>query len=91
MVDEEALVGVLVFVDADGQYGDLGVLALEFEQRRQLKDAGDAPTGPEVHENDFAFVVGEMNVGGAIGDVEVRRGSTCLRGMVAAVAAGDGD
>jgi len=40
-----------VFVDADGQNGEIGLVVVELEKRGQFHDAGHAPRGPEVEQH----------------------------------------
>jgi len=89
--DEELLIGVGVFVDADGEDGVLGMLVVELGERGQLEDAGLAPACPEVKQHDLAPVVGQMDRRGAVGYVEVGGRLAGLRGMAAAVTTGEGE
>ena len=59
----ELAVGIGVFVDADSDDGEIGLVAVQIDQRRQFFDAGTAPAGPEVEQNDLAAVTGEMDAG----------------------------
>ncbi len=86
--EEEAAVGVGIFVDADGKDGQIGLLAVEFEEGGQFHDARLAPGGPEVEQHNLASIVGQMNGRGSVGDSEVRGYLTGLGGMCAAVACG---
>jgi len=83
---EELAVGIRVFVDADAEDGQIGVFVVQIEQGGQLLDAGRAPGGPEVDQDDFASIVGQMDAGGAVGDGEVGRYLAGLRGVRTAVA-----
>ena len=86
---DEAGVGSRVFVDADSQNDQVGIGAVELEQRRQLGHAGATPSGPEIEQNDLAAVVGQMDGCEAVGDFEVGGGLAGLCGACTAVAAGD--
>ena len=86
---EEGAVGIVVLVHADGDDGDAGHLVLEGEQAGELVDAGSAPAGPEVDEDDVAAEFGEVDGVCAVGDGELRGGFADVLGVVAAVAAGD--
>src|SRR5271166_1452341 len=86
---EEAAVRVGIFVDADGKDGQIGLVVVELEERRQLDDAGLAPGGPEVEQHDLASIVGEVNGGGAVGDSEVRGYLAGLGGTGTPVASGE--
>jgi len=83
---DEVAVGVGVFVDADGQDGEVGLVVVQIEQGGQLHHARLAPGSPEVEQDDLAPVVGEVNGGRAIGDGEVRGRVAGLAGMRTAVA-----
>jgi hypothetical protein len=61
---------------------------MEFEERRQFRDAGLTLTPPEVEQDNLAPVIGQMDGGQSVGDVKVRGCMTGLRGMRAAVACG---
>ena len=85
VTDQEARIGGLVVVDADGEDGQAGHLVVQFEERGQLLEAGGALTPPEVEQHDLAAIAGQMHGGGAVGDRKVGRGLVGLRGMRAAV------
>jgi len=74
-VVDEALVFVCVFVDADGDDGQVGPVVVELEERRRFLNAGSAPGGPEIKQDDFAAIVGQADRGASVGDGEVRRRS----------------
>jgi hypothetical protein len=86
---QEAGVGVGVLVDADGEDGEAGLVVVEFEKRWQFDDAGLAPSGPEVEQDDLAAITGEVDGGCAVGYGEIGGGLAGLGGMGAAVAGGD--
>jgi len=87
--DEEAFVFVFIFVDADGKDGEIGLIAVEFEERGQFQDARFALTPPEVEQDNPAAVAGQMDGGCAVGDGEIGGCLAGLGGMRAAVATGD--
>jgi hypothetical protein len=62
-VDEKAAVRFRILVDTDGENGQIGLVAVEFEERRQLHDARFAPTGPKIKHDDLAPVAGQMDGG----------------------------
>ena len=84
---EKAAVGVRIFVDADGQDGQVGLLVVQFEQRGHLLHAGRAPGRPEVEQHHLAAIAGQMDRGRAVGDGEIRGRLAGLGRMRAAVAA----
>lgn len=86
---EEVLVDVGVFVHADGDDGDLGEDLLHGEEAGQLVDAGGAPGGPEVEDDDVASELTEVDGAGGVGDDELRGWVADVTGVVSAVAAGD--
>jgi len=88
VANEKAVVSVRVFVDADGQNGQIGPVVVQFEQRGHLLDAGRAPCGPEVEQHHAAPIAGQMDSGRAVGDCEVGCCLACLCRMGATVAAG---
>lgn len=61
MLDEESVVDLVVLVGGDGDDGELGVALFEGEQAGELFDAGSAPGGPEVEDDDVAAVLGEVD------------------------------
>jgi len=68
MLQEEALVGRIALVDADGEDWEFRVRVVELEERWGLFHAGRAPTSPEVEEDDFASVLRQVDRGGAVRD-----------------------
>ncbi len=88
---EEAVVLVGVLVLADGDDGDLGEAALEFEQAGKLFDAGGAPGGPEVENDDVAAKLGEIEGVGSVGEGELWSWSADASGVAAAIAPGGGE
>ena len=90
LVLEEFSVGGVVFVGRNAQ--DQGVtrgdVPLETLQGGGFLDAGLAPGAPEIEDDDFAAIVGEMDGSGAVDDGEVWGGRGHLRGMRAAITAG---
>lgn len=85
---EEALVLVGIFILTDGDDDDLGKLVLEGEQAGKLLDAGGAPGGPEVDDDDMTAEAGEIGGVGAVGEVEGECRAAYFAGVIAAVAAG---
>ena len=61
--NKKAAVGVRIFVDADGEDGQIGLIAVEFEERGQFDDARLALTPPEIEQDNFASIVGQMDRG----------------------------
>jgi hypothetical protein len=90
-LDQESPVGALIFVDADGEDGVLGMLAMELLERRQLGDAGPAPAAPKIEQDDLAAIAGKMHGAGVVGNGKIGRCAADLRGVAAAVAAGGRD
>ena len=86
--NEELAIGLLVFVNADANDFDFGVLAMEVQQRGQLENARGAPCRPEIEQDDMTTVAGKVKRGGAVGQSEIRGWLAVLGGMAAAVAAG---
>ena len=86
--DQEAAVGVGIFVDADAKDGQVGPVVVEIDQSRHLLNAWRAPCGPEVEHDDLAPVVGQMDGSGSVGDGEVGGWLVHQVGMRAAVATG---
>jgi hypothetical protein len=76
---KEAAVGAGVFVDADGQDGDVGAIVLELHECRRLLDAGRALAPPEVQQDDFASVIGEADGVFAVAHGEVGSHSVGIR------------
>jgi len=86
--DEEAFVFVFVLVNTDSEDGQVWAVVVEFGQSRHFLNAGRAPGGPEVDQDDLAAVVGEMNGRGSIGDGEIWSRLIEQKRTRAAVAAG---
>ena len=55
VIDEVLAVGVGVGVEADGEDDDVGQAALEVDEGGELFEAGRAPAGPEIEDDDFAL------------------------------------
>jgi hypothetical protein len=70
LIEEELFVGGMVVVDAYAQDHAVARSDVLFEvvEGRGLFDAGWAPAGPEIQDDDFAVEVGEA--GGLAGEVE---------------------
>ena len=83
---EEAAVGAGIFVDADGEDGDVGAVVMELHQGRCLLNAGRALAPPEIQQYDFAAVVGKMNGIFAVVDGEVGGHPVSIHGRRTAVA-----
>ena len=88
---EESAVGAGVFVDADGEDGQLGVLVMQGNESGCLLNTWWALTPPEVQQNDFASIVLKTNRVFAVGHGEIRSDFTGLCWMGAAVATGRHD
>lgn len=84
---EEAAVDAVVLIHADADDGEVGHLVLEGEEAGELFDAGRAPSGPEIEDDDLAAELGEVEALDAVGDGEVRGGPAEAVGVAAAVAA----
>jgi len=89
VVFDELAVGVLVDVDADGDDGDsLGLhAALHFDEGGDFFDAGSAPGGPEVEDDDLSaklaegdFVLGVLNGEVGCGGADVGRARSGVAG-----------
>ena len=85
---DETGVGVGVFVDADGEDGQVGAVVVKLDQARHLLNAGGALRPPEVEQDDFAAIAGQVDGGCAVGYGEVGRSLAGEVGMCAAVARG---
>ena len=83
---EEAAIGAGVFIDADGEDGNVRAIVVKLHEGGGLLDAGRALTPPEVQENDFAPVVGEADGVLAIADGEVGGDAVGVYGRCSAVA-----
>ena len=88
VVSQELTIRVDVVVEIDAEDDDLRHLLLEICQRGQFFKTRSAPGGPEIEDDDFAAIVGEMDGSGAVDDGEVWGGRGHLRGMRAAITAG---
>lgn len=87
VICEEFAVDVGVLVHADCDDGDVGHALLHFEQAGQLFDAGGAPGGPEIEDDDLAAQLAQINCSGAVAHDEQRGGLANVAGMIATVAA----
>ncbi len=83
---QKAAVGVRVFVHADGQNGQIRLVMMQIQQRRQFHNTRFAPGGPEIEQHHAAPVIGEMDARGAIGHSEIGSGLPGLGRMGAAIA-----
>ncbi len=86
---DEVPVHLGIFIDAHSQDDQIGLVVMELEEGRHLHDAGGAPGGPEVQQDDLAAIAGEVDGGGSVGDGKVGGHVAGLGGMRAAVAGGD--
>ena len=84
---EKSAVRAGVFVDADGEDGEVGPVVVELHQCRRFLDAGRALAPPEIQQDDFAAVVGETDGVFAVADGEVGGDAVGIRGRCTAVAA----
>ncbi len=82
------LVLAVVFVAGDANDLNLGELLLQGDERWHLLDAGGAPAGPEVENDDLAAIVGEVDGVLPVGDGEDGGGVAELAGAGVAIAAG---
>ena len=89
VVEQEAAVGSGVVVLADGEDGELREAVLKFHQAGQFLDAGKAPCGPEVEDDDAATKLGERDGAAAVGEGELGGWGADAGGVVAAVAGGE--
>ena len=78
---EEAAVRAGVFVDADGEDGEVGAVVMEFHQGRRFLDAGRALAPPEIQQDYFAAVVGETDGVFAVADGEVGATRSAFAGI----------
>lgn len=83
---EKPAVGAVVFVDTDGEDGNIWTIVMELHEGRCLLDAGWALAPPEVQENNFAAVIGKADGVFAVADGEVRRYAVGVSWGCAAVA-----
>lgn len=89
VLGEEALVGGLIFVHADGDDGYLGEAALHFEEAGQFFDAWCAPGGPEVKDHGMSAEFAEVDCSAAVADHKLRRCTADVPGMISAIATCD--
>lgn len=85
-VTNEARIAGRIRVNANGENRQVGVIVVELEQGRQLLDARRALAPPEIQQNDFAPIAGQMNGCGSVGDGEIWRWLVCLGRMRASIA-----
>lgn len=83
---KESAVGAGVFVDADGEDGDVGAVVVKLHEGWRLLDAGRALAPPEIQQDDFAAVAGEVDGVFAIADGEVGCNPVGVYGRCATVA-----
>lgn len=86
-VADEVRIGFGIFIDADSENDEVGVVMVKLEKRGQFHNAGSAPRCPEVEQNDLAAIAGEMDGAGAVGDCEVGRLFAGLQRMRSAITA----
>jgi hypothetical protein len=88
VLGEEAVVyvGVLIHADRDDFY--VGQLFLQGEEAGQLFDAGRAPGGPQVEDNDASAQLAEVDGSAAIAQDKLLCGLVDVAGMASPVAAG---
>ena len=86
--DKEILVFIRILVDAYADNRQVGQIVVQLDERGQLDQAGRAPCGPEIEQDDVAAIAGKVHGGGAVGDGKVRRQPAGLRGERTPVAAG---
>ena len=82
---EEAAVGSRVFVDADGEDGDVGAIVVELDEGWGFLDAGRALAPPEIQKDNLAAVAGEMDRILPVAYREVGCNSICVYRCGAAV------
>jgi len=88
-IADEAGILIWVFVDADGEDGEIGIIVVQLEQGRKLFDARSTLTPPEVQQHYFAAIVRQMDGSKAIRNIEIGSRPTGLCGMGTAVTAGN--
>jgi hypothetical protein len=92
VVGDVLAIGVGVGVEADGEDLDAGHAALEVDEGGEFLEAGRAPAGPEIENDNFALVLilAKADGLGAVVDDDVGGLFTNLGGVVAAVAGKQG-
>jgi len=68
---KKAAIGAGVFVDADGEDGDVGAVVMELHEGWGFPNAGRALAPPEIQKYDFAAIVGKMDGVFAIAHCEI--------------------
>jgi len=68
---QEPSVGGVIFVDADGENGEIRAIVVELHEGGRLLDTGRTLAPPEVQQDDFAAIVGEADGVFAVADGEV--------------------
>ena len=84
---EELAIDGVILVGADADDGELGHLSLQVKEAGELFDAGGAPGGPEIEDDDAAAEAGEIDLLDAVADGEEGGGLLEVSGVVSAVAA----
>lgn len=87
VTDQKAMVGIGVFIDADGHNIDVGPLFVKFEEAGKLFDAGCAIGRPEIEDDGVAPQLTEVYAIGAIAQGELRSEFIDIAGMLTTVAA----
>jgi hypothetical protein len=87
---EETHISVGIFVDADGENGEVGTLMVKFNECGSLLNARAAPTGPEVEQDDLSPIVGQVDGVNAVSHGEVGCNLADLRRLGAAIATREG-
>lgn len=72
VIDKILAIGGLVGLEGDGEDDDVGHVFLELDEGWKLLEAGAAPTGPEIKDNDFAAVLSEADGLRTVVDDDVR-------------------
>ena len=85
-IAEKARIGVGIFINADRNYDNIGILMVELEQRRHLLDTWWTPCSPEVEQHNLAAIVRKVDRRDAVVDREIRRFEASLGGMRASIA-----
>ena len=86
---EKPAVGAWIFVDGDGQNGQIGMFVVQLDEGRRFLDAGRALTPPEVQKNHFATVVRKVDGVLAVIDSKIGGHLAGLTGVGATVASGN--